>query len=43
MRTWILSGWVHLAIGFFLGWVVFKRPQWSTDLMAKLKAKVGVR
>ena len=37
---WVVSGWVHLAIGFVIGWVVFKRPAWATDLIEKIKAKI---
>ncbi len=40
MKVWIISGWVHLIIGFVLGWIVFKRPQWATDLIEKAKAKL---
>ena len=42
MREWIIAGWIHLVIGFALGWLVFKRPQWATDLIAKAKAKIGL-
>ena len=42
MKAWILSGWIHLVIGFVLGWIVFQRPQWATDLLAKAKAKIGL-
>jgi hypothetical protein len=40
MQTWIASGWVHLAIGFALGWLVFKRPEWAAKLVEKAKAKL---
>ena len=33
-----LSG---LGLGFAIGWIVFKRPQWATDLIAKAKAKIA--
>ncbi len=42
MKIWFISGWVHLVIGFVIGWIVFKRPQWATDLINKLKAKIGL-
>ncbi len=41
MKVWFISGWLHLVVGFVVGWIVFKRPQWATDLFAKIKAKVG--
>lgn len=37
MTEWFIAGCLHLIIGFVLGWVVFKRPQWATDLLAKMK------
>lgn len=33
-----LSG---LVIGFVIGWLVIKRPQWVTDLFAWFKQKIG--
>jgi hypothetical protein len=39
MKIWIISGGLHLVIGFVLGWIVFKRPQLATDLIEKAKAK----
>lgn len=38
--TWVVSGWVHLAIGIAIGWVIFKRPQWFQNLIDKAKAKI---
>jgi len=32
---------IGLWLGFFIGLVVFKRPQWATDLINKIKAKIG--
>ena len=42
MREWFIAGWIHLIIGFVIGWVVFQRPAWATNLWAKIKAKVGL-
>ena len=28
------------VLGFIVGWIVFQRPQWVTDLFNKLKAKI---
>lgn len=42
MKAWIISGGLHLAIGFVIGWIAFKRPQWATNLIGKAKAKVGL-
>lgn len=41
MKIWIISGWVHLLIGFGIGWLVFNRPQWATDLIEKIKGKLS--
>jgi hypothetical protein len=40
MKLWFISGWLHLVIGFALGWIVFKRPAWATRLIEKAKAKI---
>lgn len=40
MKVWFISGWLHLVAGFVLGWIVFKRPQWATDLIEKAKSKI---
>jgi len=37
LKIWIVSGWLHLAIGFAIGWVVFKRPAWATTLIERAK------
>lgn len=42
MKVWIISGWVHLIVGFGLGWVLFKRPEWVSNLFAKARAKIGL-
>jgi hypothetical protein len=31
-----------LGTGALLGWVILKRPQWVEDLIAKIKAKLGM-
>lgn len=28
--------------GLFIGWFLFPRPQWATDLIDRLKSKVGL-
>lgn len=40
MKIWIISGWLHLIVGFVAGWLFVKRPQWVTDLIDKAKAKL---
>ena len=42
MKEWIIAGWIHLILGFVIGWVVFKRPAWAENLIAKVKAKIGL-
>ena len=42
MKIWIISGWVHFVVGFGIGWLVFKRPQWATALIEKARAKIGL-
>lgn len=37
MKEWFISGGIHLVIGIAIGWVIFKRPQWATDLINKYK------
>lgn len=39
MKEWFIAGWLHLIIGFVLGWVVFKRPVWAQNLIDKVKVK----
>lgn len=39
MKEWFIAGWLHLIIGFVLGWVVFKRPAWAQNMIDKVKAK----
>lgn len=33
---------IFFCIGFAFGWLVFQRPQWMTDLIDKVRAKVGI-
>jgi hypothetical protein len=40
--AWILSGWLHLAIGFVLGWIVLKRPELVDRLVDWIKEKIGL-
>jgi hypothetical protein len=42
MKEWFIASGLNLVIGFVIGWIVFKRPQWATDLIAKAKAKIGL-
>lgn len=37
MLTWIISGWIHLAIGIVAGWVIFKRPAWAQRLIDRAR------
>lgn len=41
IKTWIISGWIHAVIGFILGWIVFKRPEWVETIISKVRAKIG--
>ncbi len=34
--TWVVSGWIHLIIGFVLGWIVMKRPRWFQEFLDNL-------
>lgn len=31
-----------LLAGFFVGYLVFQRPQWATEIAEKIKAKLGL-
>ena len=42
MKEWLISGWLHLILGFVIGWIVFEKPQWAKDLWDKIKSKVGL-
>ena len=37
--AWGISGWLHLAVGVAIGWVVFKRPQWVQRAIDWVKSK----
>ena len=32
---------IGIGIGFVVGWVVFKRPEWATKLIDWSKGKIG--
>lgn len=34
---------VGFGLGFLTGWIVLKRPQWATDGLAWIKAKLRAR
>lgn len=38
MTIWLFGA----VTGFIIGYVVFERPQWATDLIARLRAKAGI-
>ena len=40
MKEWLMTGAVHLAVGFAVGWLVFKRPELISRWFAKIKEKV---
>lgn len=40
MKEWLIAGWLHLIVGFLLGWIVVKRPLWATNLIAKIRTRV---
>lgn len=40
MTVWLISGWIHFLIGFGVGWLLFKRPQWVTDWFDKLLGRI---
>ncbi len=42
MTTWIISGWVHLIIGFLIGWIFLRRPEWVETFISWVKDKVGL-
>lgn len=31
-----------VGVGFVIGWIVFKRPEWATKLIAWIKSKIGL-
>jgi hypothetical protein len=33
---------IWIALGFVIGWVVFQRPQWATNLINWIKTKIGM-
>ena len=41
ISTWFVSGWIHLAVGFAFGWLVFKRPDLITRWFDKIKDRLG--
>lgn len=30
-----------IAVGFALGWVILQRPEWATDIVTVIRAKLG--
>ena len=42
MLTWLISGWIHLGIGFAAGWLIFKRPDYMTAAISWIKSKIGL-
>ena len=42
MWTWLITGWIHIAIGFVFGWLVFKRPELIEKAIAWVRAKTGI-
>lgn len=40
MKEWFISGWIHLVIGFVIGWIVFKQPEWAKNLAYSLWDKI---
>ncbi|HEY6021656.1 MAG TPA: hypothetical protein VIY48_17840 [Candidatus Paceibacterota bacterium] len=41
IKEWFVSGAIHLAVGFVIGWIVFKRPEWVSTFFAWVRSKVG--
>ena len=35
----MLRDFIFMVIGFVIGWIVFERPQWATDLWQWFKHK----
>lgn len=33
---------INLAIGFFIGWLVFKQPKFITSMISKIREKLGM-
>lgn len=42
VKTWFISGAVHLVVGFVAGWIILKRPEWVEAIIAKIKSKIGI-
>ena len=40
LKEWFISGAWHFALGFVVGWIVFKRPAWADALWQKIKSKI---
>ena len=40
-KIWLVSGWLHFAIGFVIGWIIFKRPEWVGAAYQWAKHKIG--
>ena len=41
MKEWLVSGSINFILGFVFGWIVVARPQWATNLLTKLRTKIG--
>lgn len=42
-KVWIISGWVHMAVGAILMFIVLKRPQMLKDAEARVWAWIKKR
>ncbi len=40
MKEWLIAGWIHLVVGFAIGWLVFKRPELVETFWQWFKHKV---
>lgn len=43
IKIWFISGWINLVIGFVIGWIVFRQPQWAVNILQKFWAWIKAK
>lgn len=41
--AWLITGWIHILVGFLIGWVFFKQPGWIMRRLAALWAWIKTK